>query len=340
MEKIVKYCTICEESFVEEFSFCPKCSALLTTDKVNPNFIDNKTYQVTFVNDKKSKTHQSLLFGAFLFVMSGSVFALTLSIYNSDIYISEIDEDLVTIAYAPIDEPTLLKEEQNNLSKDKGSKGGGNGGNNDPNPVSKGPLASQSDNPMFAPTAKNVRLTNPDIKIQMETKGVIERQQTDEKYGQPTSTFNVDSDGPGKGGGQGTGPDRGQGPGKGPGGGPDDGPGIGLDPNGINGKKPKPNDEEPPKPPKTITAALKIIDKPRAIYTNEARKNQIAGTVTLRVTFLASGQIGNIVVISGLTDGLTEQAIVAARSIKFEPAKSNGISQTITRQVQYTFTLY
>lgn len=340
MEKIVKYCAICEENFVEEFSFCPKCSALLTDNEADPNYTESESYQITLVDDKKSKTHQSLLFGAFLVVMSGSVFGLVLSVYNADAYVSALDEDLVTVAYTPIDNATLLKEEQSDPSKEKGQKGGGIGGNEDPTPVSKGPLASQSENPMFAPTTKNVRLTDPEIKIQLETQGVIKRKQTDEKYGDPDSTFNVDSDGPGKYGGQGTGFDRGQGTGKGPGGGSNEGPGIGHDPSGSNGSTNKKIDEEPPKLPKVVTTALKIIDKPRAIYTNEARKNQIAGTVTLRVTFLASGQVGNILVVSGLADGLTEQAIVAAKGIKFEPAKANGISQTITRQVQYTFTLY
>jgi outer membrane biosynthesis protein TonB len=37
---------------------------------------------------------------------------------------------------------------------------------------------------------------------------------------------------------------------------------------------------------------------------------------------------------------LTEQAIAAARQIRFEPAKKNGVPQTVTNQVQYQFTLY
>ncbi len=340
MEKIVKYCAICKESFVEEFSFCPKCSALLTANETDPNYKENESYQITLVDDKKSKTHQSLLFGAFLVVMSGSVFGLVLSIYNADAYVSALDEDLVIVAYTPLDNPTLLKEEHSDPSQEKGQKGGGNGGNDDPTPPSRGTFASQSENPLFAPTAKNVRLTDPEIKIKLETQGIIERKRTDEKYGEQNSTFFVDSDGPGKYGGQGTGFDRGQGTRKGPGGGPGEGPGIGNDKSGANGDPRNTIEVEPPKSLKAITTALKIIDKPRAIYTNEARKNQIAGTVTLRVTFLASGQVGNILVVSGLADGLTEQAIVAAKGIKFEPAKSNGVSQTITRQVQYTFTLY
>lgn len=103
----------------------------------------------------------------------------------------------------------------------------------------------------------------------------------------------------------------------------------------------------PPPPPATTepvtageTMPLKIISKPKADYTKEAREKSAQGTVTLRVTFLASGQIGDITPINGLPYGLTEQAILAARQIRFEPALSNGIPVTQTQQIQYAFTLY
>jgi len=63
------------------------------------------------------------------------------------------------------------------------------------------------------------------------------------------------------------------------------------------------------------------------------------GVVRLRVEFLASGEIGKIEVVDSLPDGLTEQAIAAARQIKFEPKKVNGVAQTVTKLVEYTFTL-
>ncbi len=85
---------------------------------------------------------------------------------------------------------------------------------------------------------------------------------------------------------------------------------------------------------------LKIISKPRANYTDAARQNQIQGTVTLRVTFLASGYIGSVSSISGLPDGLTEQAMAAAAQIKFEPSTRNGKPITVAKSVQYSFTIY
>lgn len=85
---------------------------------------------------------------------------------------------------------------------------------------------------------------------------------------------------------------------------------------------------------------LQILAKPRANYTNAARNNQTQGTVTLQVTFLANGEIGNVSIVNYLPDGLTEGAIEAAKQMKFEPATLNGKPVTVTKQVQYTFTLY
>ncbi|MGC2237123.1 MAG: TonB family protein [Pyrinomonadaceae bacterium] len=68
--------------------------------------------------------------------------------------------------------------------------------------------------------------------------------------------------------------------------------------------------------------------------------NKPEGIVRLRVTFLASGEIGEIVVINGLPNGLTEQAVEAARKIKFEPPKKNGVPYSVTKTVEYRFTLF
>ena len=85
---------------------------------------------------------------------------------------------------------------------------------------------------------------------------------------------------------------------------------------------------------------LQVISKSPAKYTDAARQNQIQGTVTLRVTFSANGEISNVSPVSNLPDGLTEQAISAAYQIRFEPARKKGIPQTVTKLVQYNFTLY
>ena len=86
--------------------------------------------------------------------------------------------------------------------------------------------------------------------------------------------------------------------------------------------------------------SLQILSKPRAEYTDLARKNQTQGTVTLRVAFQANGKIGDVKIINYLPDGLTEQAIEAAKRIKFEPVKDSERAVTVTKDIQYTFTLY
>jgi TonB family protein len=98
--------------------------------------------------------------------------------------------------------------------------------------------------------------------------------------------------------------------------------------------------EETAKPGCPGTCNVKILSKPRPSYTEEARQNNIQGDVVLRLTFLASGRIGSISPVSGLPYGLTEQAIAAARGIKFTPATRDGIPYTKLMTVQYGFTIY
>lgn len=85
---------------------------------------------------------------------------------------------------------------------------------------------------------------------------------------------------------------------------------------------------------------LKILSKPTPQYTDEARKNNVTGTIKLRVTFLASGAIGDISAENTLPDGLTENAIEAARGIKFKPATRNGEPLTVTKLVEYSFSSF
>ncbi len=88
------------------------------------------------------------------------------------------------------------------------------------------------------------------------------------------------------------------------------------------------------------TKSVQIISKPRATYTDAALDNQIQGTISLRVAFLASGKIGSVSPVTNLPNDLTEQAIVAARNIRFQPATRNGKPISTTKTVQYNFTIY
>ena len=87
------------------------------------------------------------------------------------------------------------------------------------------------------------------------------------------------------------------------------------------------------------TEPLKILSKPAPGYTDLARNNSTEGTLRLRVTFSASGEITGVSPITSLPDGLTEQAIAAARDIKFVPAKRDGVPVSVTKTIEYRFSL-
>ena len=97
---------------------------------------------------------------------------------------------------------------------------------------------------------------------------------------------------------------------------------------------------EPPPTIKAVTSPLKIISKPRPGYTDAARTNNVQGSVRLKVTFLASGAIGSVTPVTRLPHGLTEQAIAAAKQIRFEPKKINGVAQSVVVTVDYGFNIY
>lgn len=84
---------------------------------------------------------------------------------------------------------------------------------------------------------------------------------------------------------------------------------------------------------------LRMLSKPDAGYTEEARRNNITGQVLLDVLFAETGQITQIRVVKGLPYGLTERAIAAARQITFEPAELDGKKVAYPLRVVYNFRL-
>jgi|ERR1043166_328422 TonB family protein len=85
---------------------------------------------------------------------------------------------------------------------------------------------------------------------------------------------------------------------------------------------------------------LHLLEKPRANYTEAARQNVIIGVVILRVVFMSDGTIGTVEVAKALPFGLTEQAIVAAKRIRFEPKTNSGVPQSVVKTVEYRFDIY
>ncbi len=309
-----------------------------------PHYVPDYGFRPTIVVEKNVKQRNLLLLGAFLLGCTVMVSSFVYSIFNKYLDIAAIDTPEL---FAFIDDlaPAPMDLEVPEKKKDKGG-GGGGGGKDEQNPVSKGREAAQVKDPLFAPSVTYDKVTNPTIAIAPSTKNKNERQaeQTDEPYGLRNGG-NVLSDGNGTGGGQGGGKGRGQGNGegggigngKGDGRGDGDGDGEGDGTGGGGGNLVVKTKTPAPIGP---SEGVKILSKPRANYTDLARQNQVQGKVTLRVTFSANGSIGAIAVISGLGNGLTEQAIAAARGIRFEPAKRGGVPYSVTKPVEYSFTIY
>lgn len=311
-----------------------------------PHYEYDGGYQPTIVVEKNVKQRNTLLLGFFVLGCAVMVGSYVYSIFNKFLDIAAIDTPTLFAYVQEVEPPTMDLEEEQKKDDDKGG-GGGGGGKEEETPASKGREAAQSPDPQFAPTSKTDQLTNPTIPIQFQTKNKNERpaENSDMPYGLKNGG-NVLSDGMGSGGGLGEGRGRGQGTGSGGGlgsgdgdgrgGGTGDGEGDGTGPGGGN----TPTVKTKPSPPVGPTEGVKILAKPKALYTDAARQNNVQGKVVLRVTFTANGSIGSISVISGLGSGLTEQAIAAARGIRFEPAKRGGVPYTVSKPVEYSFTIY
>ncbi len=288
-----------------------------------------------------------MLLGATLLVLSVTFGYFIYDLFNSNAYVAALDDRFNDVIF--VEEPMATEPDPPEpKNKDKDDGGGGGGGKEQQVETSKGRLAPQVEKPMISPSVTMDQVTRPELVLEPATQGNKKVPPSTEKYGNPNSTnFNISSDGTGSGGGQGSGQGTGQGSGRGTGQGSGIGSGSGNgngDGNGDgSGRGSGDRDRDNGDPPAIKvgpTVALNITSKPRANYTDAARTNQVQGTVTLRVTFLPSGQIGGISPVNGLPYGLTEQAIAAARSIRFEPAKKNGVPYAVTKQVQYNFTLY
>ena len=88
------------------------------------------------------------------------------------------------------------------------------------------------------------------------------------------------------------------------------------------------------------TQSMIILDKPKAKYPKDNGNICVQGTVILQIVFLSTGQIGEIKAVRTLPYGLTEEAIKAAKNMKFIPLIVNGESENYTKMVQFSFSIY
>ncbi len=86
--------------------------------------------------------------------------------------------------------------------------------------------------------------------------------------------------------------------------------------------------------------SLILLSKPKPGYTSLARQKNEQGFVKLKVEFGENGLVRKVTVIKNMKYGLTEKAIDAARGIKFLPPEKDGIPYSVTKVVQYNFSIY
>lgn len=304
---------------------------------------DDDAFHVTVIEEKNGATRNGLLVASLGFMCLLLMSAMVYNLFSKDLEVGSINDDIFNAVIVD-DVPTQMEEEPVKKNKDDGG-GGGGGGREEKEETTQGDLADQSPKPTRPPDAKVFRSDDFTLKMPPpQTEGNQKFEKKFDRWGDPNGRFASFSNGTGSGGGQGSGVGTGQGSGRGTGAGSGTGSGYGggLGSGNGNGTGAGDGDGGPPPPPKPagVTSPIKIISKPRPGYTDSARTANIQGTVILRVTFMANGSIGSISPVKGLPNGLTEQAIAAARRISFEPAKVNGMGQTVTKQIEYSFSIY
>ena len=303
------------------------------------HYVPNEDYSITIVEEKNSKQRNELLLGTLALMVTLLLSGTVYSLFSKELGVNAIGENDPLAYVGPVVD-TPMDEEKIQQEQKKNAGGGGGGGGDEKTPASKGADPAMMEKPLVPPSTHMVRVTDPALTMPVGVKGP-DQPKVDpyQNYGTKLGALG-ESDGPGSGGGIGTGRGGGVGSGNDSGLGSGSGGGAGSGNGGGIGDGSGRGSGDPPPAAKRVTTAMVITSRPRPNYTDEARTNNVQGVVRLRVTFLASGQIGSVSPISTLPHGLTDQAIAAARNIRFEPMKVNGVAQTVTKQVEYTFSIY
>jgi TonB family protein len=297
-------------------------------------------YHITVIEETNGTQRNGLLLAATVFMIMVVGGATVYSLFIKPLDVGAIGNDQ-SLAFLTDIEPVEVEEVKEKKNKDDAG-GGGGGGREEETPASRGDLADQTKNPIRPPDAKIPRLDNPSLVLPPpSTEGNMKFEKKYNKWGLPNGLDGLTSNGTGSGGGLGNGYGPGQGNGTGTGAGNGTGSGYGNGNGNGNGNGTGDGDNgNPPPSIAKVTTPLKILAKPRASYTDEARAQNVQGTVRLKVTLLASGGIGSITPLTRLPYGLTEQAIAAARQIRFDPKKINGQAQSVSMTFEYNFSIY
>ena len=309
-------------------------------------------------SDSRSVVAAMVTSFVFLFAILGVIVGLDYRNKQQQLLAQNENEDLQVeqVLDIPDEQPTPdpgtagLNKGSGGGSKPKQERpgGGGGGGRQESTPASFGktPQASLEVPQIIPPDPKPPQIKNPALPVAATLNAdpmLIPPDARVLPYGDPKSKSTTPSSGPGTGNGIGTGTGTGIGSGEGNGFGPGRGGNVGGGDFNAGGGGPGGGgggDYSRIFTGKDVTTKARLISKPEPQYTEDARKNQITGTVVLKVVFASNGSVQNIRTVSGLPYGLTERAIAAARQIKFVPATKDGHQVSMWMQLEYNFNLY
>lgn len=88
---------------------------------------------------------------------------------------------------------------------------------------------------------------------------------------------------------------------------------------------------------KEVDKRAKITARPQPGYTRVAEADRVQGVVILLAVLCPSGSVSDVSVIRSLPGGLTEQAIAAAKKLKFVPAEKGGQKVAQFQLLEYHF---
>jgi TonB family protein len=281
---------------------------------------------------------QFLQYGLAISLLVYSTFFLATLIFWTMAHRNEPDSKAKASTFVHTVLPSLSYKEAVELrkgDKDIENKGGGGGGDLAKTPASFGQLPEFALEPTpMAPTTRPT-INTPTLPMLEQLRGdPAQNLKRDDlaPAGLPNSVLGPPSDGPGTNGGIGSGDKGGVGSGYERGSGPGKFGGQGDGKFEIGQRRSNPETNE------AVDSRPIALNKPRPNYTEEARKIKVQGSVRARVLVGADGAVKQVKILgAGLAGGLNEEAIQAAKQMRFQAAMRNGerVAYWVTVDIEF-----
>src|SRR5688500_10835479 len=150
---------------------------------------DDGGFYVTVIQEKNSKQRNLLLLGSFVLMLSLSVGATIVSLFQKDLGVGAIGDER-SLAYLLDEVPIDVEEKPEPEKNDDEDGGGGGGGKKDPKPVNQGDPPDQTPDPIRPPDPKIPKLTDPAIALPpATTQGNLKFEKKYGQVGDPNSKF-------------------------------------------------------------------------------------------------------------------------------------------------------